>query len=243
MLAQLAAILGPLDRALPLGVLPSIARLQSRLEGASPERSPLRSGDVPSLARLLDHEQRWWVEDLGVRLGQQILDVAHHLFGPPTPGFRTPSPTVFPWHLLLARTGEVLYRALAHGTSQERRRELVTTLDLWLRAGFPRHLARVRLVRLQVDRARLPGLETHHPDRLVGWGDRFFVRHHFDEGGRATVSAIQVREGNDFQLPEGATLVSSTPADERLDERASRPRCASWRTVAPYRSTPRSRRG
>src|ERR1700689_2192215 len=66
---------------------------------------------------------------------------------------------------------------LAPGTPKSKRAELVKVLELWLETGFPSHMKTLRLVDLTApsNAPDLAGLDREHAQRLLVWGDRFFV--------------------------------------------------------------------
>ncbi len=204
-------------------VAPIVARLKSRVTtttvAAAGAKSSLRNDDVGALARLFQHERPWWIEKLGIQLGQQILDVSHFLFEAHDDAMVTPAPTIVPWPLLLTRIGEVLYRVLAPGTPKSKRAELVKVLELWLETGFPSHMKTLRLVDLTApsNAPELAGLDREHAQRLLVWGDRFFVSWSGVLGDKAVLHAIQAATGTSFDVPKGVTVTRADPADARFD--------------------------
>jgi len=204
-------------------VAPIVARLKSRVTtttvASAGAKSSLRNDDAGALARLFEHERPWWNEKLGIQLGQQILDASHFLFEAHDDAMVTPAPTIVPWPLLLTRIGEVLYRVLAPGTPKSKRSELVKVLELWLETGFPSHVKTLRLVDLAApsNAPELAGLDREHAQRLLVWGDRFFVSWSGVVDGKAVLHAIQAATGASFDVPKGVTVTRADPADARFD--------------------------
>jgi len=204
-----------------LALAPVLTRLRASIVTAAPTRSGVLDQHIHSVAVLFDHETPWWVLDHGNRVGQQVCDAAHYLFDAPTAAPYAPARTVFPWDALLTRIGEVMYRALAPGTTTFRRTTMLRTLEMWLASGFPDHLGEVRGIDLEVPAHLVPDLERAHAVTLVTVGaNRYFLRHHATQGDRIFTRGIESTRDGTFRVPEGATLHGVRPPDLRFDRPA-----------------------
>ena len=179
--------------------------------------SALTNQDVSAVAALFDHEMPWWIEKLGTQLGQQIIDVSRWLFSD-APDSVTPARTVLPWELALPRMGELLYRVLALGTPKAAREELRRFLALWRDTELAAEPGRARLVAFATD--SIPGLDREHPDRLIAWENRYFVRFQRAAANRTIVRGIEVTRDGVFRLPPGAELHEELRSDARFDREA-----------------------
>ncbi len=201
----------------------AIERIQSHLVISAAPRSTFVNDNARSLATLLGHGMHWWVENEGIELGQQMLDVSHYLFGDERAAV-TPARTVFPWDRLLVMIGEVMYRALASGTPKGHRTQLVGVLRAWAETAFPDHLERTRLIELAAPRGStlLHGIDSDHRDRLVAPGNRYFLRlqRHQNPGEDAQLHAIEFATSGAFVVPDGSTLVQELAIDRRFGRAA-----------------------
>ena len=232
MLAGIAALAGVAVR-----LAPAIERIHGKLRRAPGPRSALANGDAKALARILDHQMHWWIEKLGTQLGEQMHDVAQFLFSDAA-GPVTPARTVMPWDALITRIGELLYRVVARGTPSTARAELVAVLEVWVAAGYPEHASRLRTVELAFPAGALSGLDHEHPDRLVVPGNRYFMRWSGARDQRELVRAIEYAPDGVFRVPDGAELVSATPADARFTSSAIREVLALARDRGPVPFAP-----
>jgi hypothetical protein len=64
----------------------------------------------------------------------------------------------------------------------------------------------------------IAAVDREHPDRLVAWDDRFFLRHDGAKDGRARFRGIEATTGATFHVPDGATVDFTEPADTRWSE-------------------------
>ncbi|MBL0217624.1 MAG: hypothetical protein IPQ07_27585 [Myxococcales bacterium] len=192
-------------------------RLRGQVTASAPgRRSSLTNLGGKAIATLFSHDMHWWIEQLGTQLGQQILDVSSFLFGD-HPGPVTPARTVLPWELVMPRLGELLYRLVAPGTPRSTRAELVRVLELWSTTELAAHPERVRLVSFAMPPcAELVGLDREHPDRLLVWTNRYFVRFAAIEHGHVVVRAVEATRDGTFRLPPGAQLVEERWPDRRF---------------------------
>jgi hypothetical protein len=201
-----------------LRLAPVVKRLQSHLAAAERKsESTLHNAGAKALARLFDHQMPWWIEQLGTQLGQQMLDVSHYLFESTEAGPVTPARSVFPWEALLHRIGEVLYRLLARGTPTTARAELRSVLETWARTELCNQAPRLRVARFELPLSSLlEGMDREHPDRLVSWENRYFLRWSGLAGDRATFRAIEAADDGVFRTPPGGRLQEEWPADARF---------------------------
>lgn len=234
--AMLAAIAGVLPAVADPVLIASVAshaqlaatqaeaceRLRSHISDDVVTRSTLSSTDVYTLARLFEHELPWWTIERGVALGQQMHDVAHYLLRSTTTRFITPAPTLFPWERLTTRIGEMVYRMLAPATAPRRRAELQRVVELWLETGLPDAIDRIQCVTLAIDASLVPGLDNAHPDRLVPWANRAYLRFADRDGDLVQARAIELLTPGSTQRPDGVTCLSEVPADGRFTASALR---------------------
>jgi hypothetical protein len=199
---------------------PVIARLKSHLANEVAE-STLKNEEVKALATLFDHRMHWWIEKLGTQLGQQMQDVSRYLFASDGAEPQTPARTVFPWELLLPRVGEVLYRVLASATPKTARAELACALRAWRATAFPANAAKTRLVSFAIPPSKVTdGMDREHPDRLMTWQNRYFMRFRAIEHGQVVLRGIEATKDGVFRLPPGATFIEEIAADARFGDAA-----------------------
>ncbi|MBL9014757.1 MAG: hypothetical protein JNL83_11305 [Myxococcales bacterium] len=95
---------------------------------------------------------------------------------------------------------------------------LARFLALWRGTELAAHPERVRVVSfaMPLPCKELAGLEREHPDRLLAWDNRYFVRTAGIQHGHAVVRGLEVTADGVFRLPAGATLVEERSTDRRF---------------------------
>jgi hypothetical protein len=183
------------------------------------QKPALTNAEVGALAEVFAQDiTPWWVTNRGEALGAQIDDVDTFLFedgAGPRAAF-SPARTAFGWHHLVARMGEVLFALLAIGTPDDKRKQLVIALERWAETTMARHTDQLRIVSLRFDSLPHATMDNDHPDWLMAWENRYFLRLTGIQNGQSSFLAIERAPDGVFRAPPGSVVEW-----EARDQRAS----------------------